>query len=504
MFYLPLYHHLQGQKCLVIGAGQTALRKLRWLLRAGADVTVMAPVIEPKIQAMADAGELHLQQAHFHPEIISSDLRLVICATDAPDVSEQAHARAVQLNVLVNCVDRTELCTVIFPAIIDRMPILVAVSSMGRSPTLTRTVRGWIELRLHPQLGRLAELAGRLRDEVKQRFQSVDSRKAFWEEVFSSSAASEAIGGSMDKAVSSAKEMMASGPKPGSIVLVGAGPGDPDLITIKGLRAIQSADVLMYDKLTNPALLEYARRDVELIDVGKVGPREDRIRTKALAAQETHHGQIPTTAVEMDNETIAGPRASGTAMQARINDTLIEHAKLGKKVVRLKGGDPFIFGRGGEELLVAAEHGIAAEVVPGISAGFGAASIAGIPLTHRHVSQSVRIVTGHRVNNTEDIDWPELARAEQTLVIYMGLVSLPRLLTQLIRAGRAADTPAVVIENATLEQHREIYGVLADLAAKVDAADVDGPSIIIIGEVVALAKQTQSAELSATTGNLSV
>lgn len=471
MFYLPLFHRLAGSSCLVVGGGQTALRKLRWLVRAEAKVKVIAPEVDPEIQKLRDAGKVTVEKSLFYPEAVTSNLVLVISATDAPNVSEEVFAAALEHGVLVNCVDRTELCSVIFPAIIDRFPILVAVSSMGRSPTLSRSVRGWIELRLPKALGRLAELAGRLRSEVKAELPSVDARKAFWEKVFSSKAADEAMRGSMDAAVAQAEAMMAAASSDGSVVLVGAGPGDPELITLKGIRAIQSADVLMYDKLANPALLEYARRDVELIDVGKKGPRE--------AVQEGGAAAIMV-------------RPSGTTMQQAINQTLVAEALKGKKVVRLKGGDPFIFGRGGEELLVAAEHGIATEVIPGITAAMGGASYAGIPLTHRHVSQSVRFVTGHSVEQGFNMDWAELAKAGQTLVIYMGLVGIEKILQRLIDAGREVTTPAVLLENATFPEQREIFGSLEDLAERVLAADVQGPSIIIVGEVAAIPAEVEN------------
>lgn len=467
MFYLPLFHRLAGSSCLVVGGGQTALRKLRWLVRAEAKIKVIAPEVDPEIQKLRDAGKLTIEKRLFYPEAVSSSLVLVISATDAPNVSEEVFVAAKEQGVLVNCVDRTELCTVIFPAIIDRFPILVAVSSMGRSPTLSRSVRGWIELRLPNALGQLAELAGRLRSEVKIKLPSVDARKAFWEEVFASKVADEAMYGSMDAAVVEAEKMMASISGDGSIVLVGAGPGDPELITLKGLRAIQSADVLMYDKLANPALLEYARRDVELIDVGKKGPRE-AVKEGSDAA-----------------------RPSGTTMQAEINQTLIDQALKGKKVVRLKGGDPFIFGRGGEELLAAAEQGIAVEIIPGITAAMGGASYAGIPLTHRHMSQSVRFVTGHSVEHGANVDWLELAKPEQTLVVYMGLVGIEKILKRLVDAGRGDTTPAVLLENATLSNHREVFGTLEDLADKVRKAGIDGPSIIIVGEVAGIPAQVK-------------
>ena len=271
--------------------------------------------------------------------------------------------------------------------------------------------------------------------------------------------------------------MMANTSGDGSIVLVGAGPGDPELITLKGLRAIQSADVLMYDKLANPALLEYARRDVELIDVGKKGPRE-AVKEGSDAA-----------------------RPSGTTMQQEINRTLIDQALKGKKVVRLKGGDPFIFGRGGEELLAAAGRGIAVEIIPGVTAAMGGASYAGIPLTHRHMSQSVRFVTGHSVEHGVNVDWPELAKPEQTLVIYMGLVGIEKILKRLVDAGRGGRTPAALLENTTLPNHREVFGTLDDLADKVREAAIDGPSIIIVGEVAGIPAQVRELYASASTGS---
>ena len=475
MFYLPLFHRLQGAQCLVIGGGQTALRKLRWLVRAGAQITVIAPDIDPGIKRMRDAGQLIIERRPFYPEAVHAGLRLVISATNAPQVSESVFARALENRVLVNCVDRTELCTIIFPAIIDRFPILVAVSSMGQSPTLSRSVRGWIETRLPQGLGRLAELAGRLRFEVKKTLPNVDARKGFWDTVFSSPAATKAMRGKVDEAVRDAQQMLARQQAGGEIVLVGAGPGDPDLITLRGLRAIQSADVLMYDKLVHPSLLDYARRDVELVDVGKQGPREE---AGAKGWGSTSHPS-------------GGPRPSGTHMQLAINARIVDEAKQGKKVVRLKGGDPFIFGRGGEEMLAAAEQGFCVEVIPGITAGMAAASSSGVPLTHRHVSQSVRFLTGHRVAQAQNFEWSDWARDDQTLVIYMALVSLEAIQERLLAAGKSPDTPAILIENATLESQREVFASLSGLAQSVAEAGVSGPSIIIVGQAVEVAEQAR-------------
>lgn len=248
----------------------------------------------------------------------------------------------------------------------------------------------------------------------------------------------------------------------GCVVLVGAGPGDPELITLKALRAIQQADVILYDKLANPQLLDYARRDAEYIYVGKQGPKP---------------GALPTRPDNRSNQ------------QGSINDLIVEHGSAGKMVVRLKGGDPFIYGRGGEELEQALAAGLEVKVIPGITAGLGAASYAGIPLTYRNVSQSVRFVTGHRVENTINVDWPELGHPEQTLVIYMGLVGLPRILGKLMEHGCEPGRPAALVEHATLPEQRVIRGSVGNLAELVEDAGISGPSVVIIGEVVGLLQE---------------
>ena len=460
MFYLPLFHRFEGRDCLVIGGGLTALRKLRWLVRTGAHVTVLAPEIAPEIVKLQLEHNIKLQQQKFHPDAMAPEFALVICATNAEGVSEQAFAIAQSRGQWINCVDRTDLCSVIFPAIIDRWPILVAVSSMGQSPTLSRTVRGWLEQRLPLGLGLLADLAGRLRDEVKQRLPDVDARKAFWEQVFSGASAETAMQGDLAKAEALALQHLQKTARHGRVVLVGAGPGDADLITVKGMRAIQNADVILYDKLANSELLNYARRDAELIDVGKQGPRDAQPQVL---------------------------RRGGTEVQQQINALILQHALEGKTVVRLKGGDPYIFGRGGEEQVLAQHANIEFSVIPGITAAMGAASYCGIPLTHRGLIQSVRFVTGHSVKQAEHVDWPELARGDQTLVIYMALVGIAKIVAHLVNAGRSGQTPAVLIENATLSNQRSVFAALEDLPTAVVEQEVVGPSVIIVGEVVSLA-----------------
>lgn len=460
MFYLPLYHNLKGTKCLVVGAGTTAVRKLRWLVRAEAEITVVSPEISDDIQALADDGKLVIHQQIFDEKYVSDDLLLVISATNNRKVNQTVYRAATSKGVMVNCVDQPDLCTFIFPAIVDRAPILIAITSMGSAPTLARVVRGWIEMQLSPNLGKLADLARSLRDKVKGTLPSVEARKEYWELVFRSHAAEHALQGNLEAATESALELLASAGTPqGSVALVGAGPGDPELITLKALRLIQSADVILYDKLANPALLDYARRDAEFVFVGKQGPKP---------------GSPPTRPDNRSNQ------------QHTINERIVAHAQDGKNVVRLKGGDPFIYGRGGEELESVVEAGIDVIVVPGITAALGAASYAGIPLTYRNLSQSVRFVTGHRVENAVNLDWPEMGRPEQTLVIYMGLVGLAEILEKLMEHGCEAQRPAALIEHATLPEQRVIDGNVGNLAKLAHEANIDGPSIVVVGEVVAL------------------
>ncbi len=463
MFYLPLFHNLKGSSCLVVGAGTTALRKVRWLLRAEASIRIVAPDCDPQLKSFVESGEIAWVERGFESSDIDSGLGLVIAATADEQVNREVSEACRQHGVPVNCVDRADLSTVIFPSIIDRYPVLIAVSSMGVAPVLARVVRGWIEARLPARLDRLADLAVMLRDQVRTRLTDISIRRAFWEGLLQGPAGEVAMRGDMKGAEQIALDALDSIELPvGVVSLVGAGPGDPELITIKGQRLLQSADVVLYDKLVNPEILEYARRDAELVDVGKSGPRP---------------GQQPD---RLDN------RAN---QQQAINDLLIEYAEQGLQVVRLKGGDPFIYGRGGEEIEALLEKNIEVLVVPGITAALGAASYAGIPLTHRNVAQSVRLVTGHRVENTVNLDWPELARDDQTLVIYMGLVGLPQIMSRLMEAGCDTGHPVAVVENATQPEQQVLRTTVARAAHDVEEAGITGPSVVIVGNVVTLARE---------------
>jgi len=451
MDYLPLFVDLRGKPCLLVGGGEIARRKLELLLRAGARVDIVAPELAEETLAMAREHDLVVHQRPFQPEDVT-DRYLVIAATDDGAVNERVFHAGSAAHTLVNSVDQPGISSCIFPAMVDRSPVQIAISTGGGSPTLARLVRSWIEARLPPRLGTLAAFIRDRRDRVKQALGSVPERQRLWQRVITGDVAESVYRG--DEAAAEQQfaallgESAEAEPATGLVALVGAGPGDPELVTLKALRLLQEADVVLYDNLVNPGILELARRDSEKIYVGK---------------RRRFHG----------------------IRQEGINALLVEHARAGRQVVRLKGGDPFIFGRGGEEIETLAEQGIDCVVVPGITAAMGAASYAGIPLTHRNVSQSVRFVTGHRQHDTVNLDWPELARADQTVVVYMGLLGLEEILRRLIEHGMPPATPAALVERATLPEQQVIVGTVSDLAAQVQAAAVSGPTLVIIGDVVA-------------------
>jgi uroporphyrin-III C-methyltransferase/precorrin-2 dehydrogenase/sirohydrochlorin ferrochelatase len=450
MDYLPLFVDLRGKPCLLVGGGAIARRKLELLLRAGAAVEIVAPELADATRALANDHGITVQHRRFSNDDVAGRY-LIIAATDDKALNAQVFAAGSAACTLVNSVDQPRLSSAIFPAIIDRSPVLVAVSTGGSSPTLARLVRSWIEARLPAGLGTLARFIGARRDAVKARLADVSARQRFWQRIIGGWVAELVYRGeeaAAETAFSKALDETAGGrPGVGLVALVGAGPGDPELLTLKALRLLQEADVVLYDNLVNRAILDYVRRDAETIYVGK-------------------------------RRSFPGVRQEG------INALLVEHAQAGRQVVRLKGGDPFIFGRGGEEIETLAGEGIDCVVVPGITAGIGAASYAGIPLTHRDVSQSVRFVTGHRRNQTINLDWPELARPDQTLVVYMGLPGLEEILGQLVAHGLPPDTPAALVEKATLPDQQVIVGTVSDLAGRVRAADVTGPTTAIVGRVV--------------------
>jgi uroporphyrin-III C-methyltransferase/precorrin-2 dehydrogenase/sirohydrochlorin ferrochelatase len=450
MEFLPLFHKLRDSQVLVVGGGEIALRKSRLLAEAGAVLRVVAPSIDPQLADLVrGSGGQMLDRGY-----LSSDLDgcvLVIAATDDEPLNAQVSADARARCVPVNVVDAPALCTVIFPAIVDRSPLVVAVSSGGDAPVLARLIRAKLETWIPSTYGELAGLAARFRQKVKALYPDVTQRRAFWEEVFQGPIADRQLAGQGAEAERMLQAKVDGAPPhaPGEVYLVGAGPGDPDLLTFRALRLMQQADVVLYDRLVAPAILDLCRRDAERVYVGK-------------------------------------RRAEHALPQDQINQQLVALAKQGKRVLRLKGGDPFIFGRGGEEIEELAAHGIPFQVVPGITAASGCAAYAGIPLTHRDYAQSVRFVTGHLKNNTSDLPWHDLVSPGQTLVFYMGLIGLPIICEELIRHGRAADTPAALIQQGTTVNQRVFTGTLADLPRMVAEHEVHAPTLVIVGEVVVL------------------
>ncbi|MGE8110581.1 MULTISPECIES: siroheme synthase CysG [Pseudomonas] len=450
MDYLPLFHKLQGARVLVVGGGEIALRKARLLADAGAALRVVAPDIDGQLAALArEGGGEVLVRGYQAADLVGC--RLVIAATDDPGLNAQVSADAQALSLPVNVVDAPALCTVIFPAIVDRSPLVIAVSSGGDAPVLARLIRAKLEAWIPSAYGELAGLAARFRHKVKSLYPDVNQRRGFWETVFQGPIAERQLAGQGAEAERLLQAMVEGAPvqQGGEVYLVGAGPGDPDLLTFRALRLMQQADVVLYDRLVAPAIIEMCRRDAERIYVGK-------------------------------------RRADHSVPQDQINRLLVDLAQQGKRVLRLKGGDPFIFGRGGEEIEELAEHGIPFQVVPGITAASGCSAYGGIPLTHRDYAQSVRFVTGHLKDGTSNLPWHDLVAPAQTLVFYMGLVGLPTICAELIRHGRAASTPAALVQQGTTRNQRVFTGTLADLPELVARHEVHAPTLVIVGEVVQL------------------
>ena len=450
MDYLPLFHKLQGGRVLVVGGGEIALRKARLLADAGAALRVVAPDVDGQLAALArEGGGEVLVRGYQAADLVGC--RLVIAATDDPGLNAEVSADAQALSLPVNVVDAPALCTVIFPAIVDRSPLVVAVSSGGDAPVLARLIRAKLEAWIPSAYGELAGLAARFRDKVKALYPDVNQRRGFWETVFQGPIAERQLAGQGAEAERLLQAMVDGAPvqQGGEVYLVGAGPGDPDLLTFRALRLMQQADVVLYDRLVAPAIIEMCRRDAERIYVGK-------------------------------------RRADHAVPQDQINRLLVDLARQGKRVLRLKGGDPFIFGRGGEEIEELAGQGIPFQVVPGITAASGCSAYGGIPLTHRDYAQSVRFVTGHLKDGTSNLPWHDLVAPAQTLVFYMGLVGLPTICAELIRHGRAASTPAALVQQGTTRNQRVFTGTLADLPELVAQHEVHAPTLVIVGEVVQL------------------
>jgi uroporphyrin-III C-methyltransferase/precorrin-2 dehydrogenase/sirohydrochlorin ferrochelatase len=468
MDYLPVFLQLRSACTVIVGGGRIAARKADLLLKAGACVTVVAPRLHEDLRSRVVAGELTYLADVFLPAHLDGAV-IAVAATGLREVNAAVSAAARQRNVPVNVVDDAELSTFIFPAIIDRSPIMVAVGSAGQAPVLARWVRERIEAILPANLGALARFMGKRRGIIR-RFLGPAARRGFWERIVRGRTGAHLLAGDQAGAERAFDaELLTSqlttapvtgGSALGEVYLIGAGPGDPDLLTLRALQLLQQADVVLYDRLVPAAVLECARREARRIFVGK------------------NHGD-------------GADRA-----QEDIHDLMIRCAREGLKVARLKGGDPFIFGRGGEEVEVLARHGIPYLVVPGITAALGAAAAAGIPLTQRELSQSVTFVTGHNADG-DSLDWRSLAQARQTIVFYMGVGRLEPIVARLRAAGAADTLPAALIERATLPGQRTLRGTLAQIADIGNRAGVAAPALLIVGEVVAASLAAEPAALPA-------
>lgn len=452
MNLLPIFMNLKGRPCLVIGGGDVASRKVNLLHRAGGAITVVAPDLDETLQRLQQSGDIRWIQGTFAPTQMDNQC-LVIAATDDQTVNRQVSEEANRRFIPVNVVDQPKLCTFVMPSIIDRSPIVVAVSSAGSSPVLARLLRARLETLIPASYGSLARLVSGFRDRVKQRFANIDQRRHFWEQVLQGPVAEMMLAGQEKPALAALEQAVAQGlgaeQDLGEVALVGAGPGDPDLLTFRALRLLQRADVIVYDRLVSREILDLARRDADQIYVGK----------------------------ERDQHTLP---------QEGINELLVRLAKEGRKVVRLKGGDPFIFGRGGEEIDTLAQEGVHFQVVPGITAAAGCASYSGIPLTHRDYAQSVVFVTGHLKDGTVNLNWPALAHPHQTVVFYMGLKGLPEICRRLVEHGLVADTPIALVEKGTTREQKVHISTLQEMPTKAAALDIKPPTLIIVGDVVRL------------------
>lgn len=452
MDFLPVFMNVRSQPCLVVGAGEIASRKIQMLLNAQASVEVVAPQACAAVEDLITQGKISWTKRNFEEADIHHK-RLIIAATNRTEVNQQVSALANQYNLPVNVVDAPDLCSFIVPSIIDRSPVVVAVSSGGSSPVLARLLRARLETMIPATYGRLAQLVDGFRSRVKEKFSNTLERRRFWEIILQGPVTELVFAGQEKQAKSYLEKAISEGDAlvegQGEVYLVGAGPGDPDLLTFRALRLLQQADVVVYDRLVSAPILEMARKDADRIYVGK---------------KKSDHA-VP---------------------QEGINEILVNLAKEGKRVLRLKGGDPFIFGRGGEEIERLMEEGVSFQVVPGVTAAAGCASYSGIPLTHRDYAQSVVFATGHLKDNTINLNWPALARSNQTIVFYMGLTGLKIICQELVNHGLDKNTAVALIEKGTTVDQKVHIGTLESLPKEIDSLSVKPPTLIIVGNVVKL------------------
>ena len=461
MDIFPISLKLQQQPCLIVGGGRIAYRKAVLLAKAGAQLTVCSPEIEDDLLTLVNQTQGQYLNSIYHESVYRENaialrqFRLVIAATNDKAVNQAVFEACEAENVLVNSVDDPPHCRFMVPAIIDRSPLVISVASNGTSPVLSRQIRTQLESSIPHGMGKLAEFSGQWRAAVKAKIVNPDERRIFWEDLYASPLKEQVFNDNLTEANRLIEQALLEWKQPkGEVYLVGAGPGDPELLTLKALRLMQQADVVIYDRLVSQPIMDLCRRDAEKIYVGKA-------RSKHAVPQEG------------------------------INALLVKYASEGKRVCRLKGGDPFIFGRGGEEIQELFAAGVAFQVVPGITAASGCSAYAGIPLTHRDYAQSVRFLTGHLKEGSPELPWNELVYQNQTLVLYMGLVGLEKICEKLIAHGQRPDMPVALVSKGTTPEQKVVVGTLADIASKVSEYQIQAPTLTIIGDVVSLREQLQ-------------
>nr|WP_218955102.1 MULTISPECIES: siroheme synthase CysG [unclassified Acinetobacter] len=457
----PISLKLQQQPCLIVGGGRIAYRKAVLLAKAGAQLTVCSPEIEDDLLTLVNKTQGQYLNSVYHESVYQENaialrqFRLVIAATNDKAVNQAVFEACEAENVLVNSVDDPPHCRFMVPAIIDRSPLVISVASNGTSPVLSRQIRTQLESSIPHGMGKLAEFSGQWRAAVKAKIVNPDERRIFWEDLYASPLKEQVFNDNFTEANRLIEQALLEWKQPkGEVYLVGAGPGDPELLTLKALRLMQQADVVIYDRLVSQPIMDLCRRDAEKIYVGKA-------------------------------------RSNHAVPQEGINALLVKYASEGKRVCRLKGGDPFIFGRGGEEIQELFAAGVAFQVVPGITAASGCSAYAGIPLTHRDYAQSVRFLTGHLKEGSPELPWNELVYQNQTLVLYMGLVGLEKICEKLIAHGQRPDMPVALVSKGTTPEQKVVVGTLADIASKVSEYQIQAPTLTIIGDVVSLREQLQ-------------
>ena len=455
MDQLPIYLDLTGRPCLVAGGGAVAARKTALLLRAGARVTVVAPRLDEALARLYERGDIAYVAAEFDPAHLAG-ARLVIAATGDGAANKTIAAAADEANVLCNAVDDAGASSFIFPAIVDRSPVVIAIGTGGNAPVLAQALKARIERLIPARIGALAAFAGRFRERVKRRFDTLTERRRYWQRFFDGPIAEHVLANRMRSAETLARRALVQRVHPpaepaGEAYIVGAGPGDPGLVTIRAQQLIRQADVVLYDRLVAPGILDYARKEAEQVAVGKApGEREDR--------------------------------------QEDINRALIALVRAGKRVCRLKGGDPFIFGRGGEEAQALKRAGLPYQVVPGVSAALGCAAYAGIPLTQRGVSGSVTFATAKLAAGMAP-EWRALAKAGHTLALYMSAGSLGETAAALLAEGLPPATPAAIVENGTRTQQRVLQTTLAGLEDAANVNAIRAPAMLFVGATAALGRE---------------